>query len=128
MEIPYEKGKIEGGAFYLQWLSFIFNVNIQVWSLHGNNIVNLYYVGLNCDKILDVLLFETHIVHIHYDPVQRENYSTMYNQNCDQCILGEMNKRGNKNDRDRMFPLKKSMYDNVLVPGHVPEKHQDRPI
>jgi hypothetical protein len=75
MEMPYEKGKIEGGAFYLQWISFIFNVNIQVWSLHDNNIVNLYLTGSNCDKIVDVLSFETQTIHVHYEPLLREKYS-----------------------------------------------------
>jgi hypothetical protein len=29
MEMPYEKGNIEGGTFCLQWISIIFRVNIQ---------------------------------------------------------------------------------------------------
>jgi hypothetical protein len=68
MEMPYEKGNIEDRDFNLQWISFIFNVNIQVWSLHDNNIVNLYSNGLNCDKTVDVLSLETKIIHVHYEP------------------------------------------------------------
>jgi hypothetical protein len=126
MEMPYEKGKIEGGAFCLQWISFIFNVNIQVWSLHGNNIVNLYFAGSNCDKIVDVLSFETHTVHVHYEPLLREKYSEICDQHCDQWILGAVNTCGSKYDRDTILPLRKSMCDNVLVPEHVLGRCQDR--
>jgi hypothetical protein len=31
MALPYEKGNLEGGIFFFQWLSIIFRVNIQVW-------------------------------------------------------------------------------------------------
>jgi hypothetical protein len=126
MEMPYEKGKIEGGAFCLQWISFIFNVNIQVWSLHGNNIVNLYSANSNCDKTIDVLSFETHTVHVHYEPLLREKYSEICDEHCDQCIVGAVNTCGNKHDRDTMLALRKSMGDNVLVPEHVLGRHQDK--
>jgi hypothetical protein len=126
MEMPYEKGKIEGGAFCLQWISFIFNVNIQVWSLHGSNIVNLYSAGSNCDKTVDVLSFETHTVHIHYEPLLREKYSEICDEHCDQCIVGAVNTHGNKHDRDTMLALRKVCMDNVLVPGHVLGRHQDK--
>lgn len=33
MAMSYEKGKVEGEPFNLQWTSIIFKVNIQVWSL-----------------------------------------------------------------------------------------------
>ena len=80
MVVPYKKENIEGGVFFLQWISFIFNVNIQVWSLHGSNIVNLYSVGLNCDKTINVLSFETHKIHVHYDPLLRDKYSEIFDQ------------------------------------------------
>jgi hypothetical protein len=126
MEMTYEKCKIDGGTFCLQWISFISNVNIQVWSLHGNNIVNLYSVGSNCDKTVDVLSFETHTFHIHYEPFLREKYSEIRDEHCNQRIVGAMNTCGNKHDRDIVLELSKSMHENVLVPGHVLGRHQDK--
>jgi hypothetical protein len=83
MAKSYEKRKIECGAFYFQWISFIFNVNIQFWSLHGRNIVKLSLVGSNSDKIVDVLSFETHTVHVHYEPLLRDKYSEICDEHCD---------------------------------------------
>jgi hypothetical protein len=126
MEIPYENGKIEGGGFCLQWISFIFNVNIQVWSLYGNDVVNLYFSNSNCDRTIDVLSFETDTIHIHYEPLVREKYDYICNQHCDQRTMGLVNTHGINYDRDTMLPLTKSLGDNVLVLKHVSGKFQHR--
>jgi hypothetical protein len=49
MSFPYEKGNIEGGPFYLQWVSIIFQLNIHVSSSLAKNIVNYYIVDSNSD-------------------------------------------------------------------------------
>jgi len=107
--MPYEKGKIESGALCLQWISFIFNANIQVWSLHGSNIFKLYSTSSNCDRIVDVLLFETHIVHVHYEPLLREKYSEICDQHCHQRTLSAMNTSASKHDRDTILALIKNV-------------------
>jgi len=64
-----------GDSVFNGYQSFSMYIYIQVWSLHGNNIVNLYSTNLNCDKIIDVLSFEIDIVYVHYDPLLREKYN-----------------------------------------------------
>jgi hypothetical protein len=126
MAMPYEKGKIEGGGFCLQWISFIFNVNIQVWSLHGSNIVNLYCTNSNCNRTIDVLSFETYTVDVHYEPLLRERYSDICDEHCDQWTMGAVNTCGRNYDRDTILPLRKSMGGNVLVLEHVQGRCQHR--
>jgi len=55
--VMHKKGKIEGGPFYLQRISIIFNVNIQVWSSRTMNILSLYPTLSTYDKKVDVLSF-----------------------------------------------------------------------
>jgi hypothetical protein len=69
MAMPYHKGKIEGGPFCLQWIAIIFNVNIQVWSSHCNNIVTLYSARSNCHRTIDLLSLATDTFHVHYEPL-----------------------------------------------------------
>jgi hypothetical protein len=73
MSFPYEKGNIEGGTFFLHWVSIIFEVNIQVRSFVVGSIVECYYVDSNSNKTIDIMSFEIDTSHIHYEPLATQN-------------------------------------------------------
>jgi len=77
MEMPYEKGVVEGTSFFFQWTSIIFNVNIQIWSFTNKTIVNYYPSKTNCNRPYNILSFKTSTSHIHYEPL-------LLNQNTNQ--------------------------------------------
>jgi hypothetical protein len=87
MAMPYEKGKVEGGPFCLQWISIIFKVNIQVWSCFTNSIVNFYFSSSNSDITFDVMSFETNASHIHYEPLLKEQCEHECIANCDHLTI-----------------------------------------
>jgi hypothetical protein len=69
MALPYEKGNVEGGRFYLQWLSIIFRVNIQVWSTLPDDSVHSWCTDSNYDQTIDIISLKTDTPHIHYQPL-----------------------------------------------------------
>jgi hypothetical protein len=71
MAMPYHKGKIEGWSFCLQWIAIIYNVNIQVWSSHCNNIVTLYSARLNCHRTIDLLSLAIDTFHVCWHSSRR---------------------------------------------------------
>jgi hypothetical protein len=69
MVLPYEKGNVEGCRFYLQWLSIIFRVNIQVWSALPDGTIHSWSIDLNYDRTIDILSLKIDMTHIHYQPL-----------------------------------------------------------
>jgi hypothetical protein len=69
MELPYEKGNVEGGRFCLQWLSIIFRVNIQVWSALLDDNLHSWCIDSNYDQIIDIISLKKDTPHIHYQPL-----------------------------------------------------------
>jgi hypothetical protein len=67
--LPYEKGCMEGCRFCLQWLSFIFRVNIQVWLPLLDATIHSWVIDSNCDRTIDILSLKTDTTHIHYEPL-----------------------------------------------------------
>ena len=77
--MPYEKGKVEGGPFYLQWTLTIFKVNIQVWYSITKTIANFYSSHSKCNQTYNTIYFETNTFHIHYEPLLVEGNDHIYN-------------------------------------------------
>jgi hypothetical protein len=69
MALPYEKGNMESCRFYLQWLSMIFRVNIQVWSPLPDGTVHSWVTDSNYDRKIHILSLKTDTTHIHYEPL-----------------------------------------------------------
>jgi len=68
MAMPYEKGNVEGDRFYLQWLSIIIRVNIQVRLALSDGIFHSYCIDSNYDRKIDIMLLKIDTPHIHYQP------------------------------------------------------------
>jgi hypothetical protein len=122
--MPYKKGKIEGGTFHLQWISIIFNVNIQVWSSHSMNILSLYPARSTCDKTVDVLSFETDPFHIHYEPLLTEHHNGICNVHSGQLSMALNNPHRVDYHVSMEVPTTTSTNHNVLPPENVLESHQ----
>ena len=60
---------MEGCRFYLQWLSILFRVSIQVWSPLPYAIVDSWVIDSNYDRTIDILSLKTDTTHIHYEPL-----------------------------------------------------------
>jgi hypothetical protein len=67
MALPYEKGNMEGCRYFLQWLSILFRVNIQVWSPLPDATVHSWVIDSNYDQTIDILSLKTDTTHIHYE-------------------------------------------------------------
>jgi hypothetical protein len=74
--LPYEKGNVEGDRFYLQWLSIIFKVNIQVWLALSDGIVHSCCIDSNYDLTTNIISLKTYMPHIHYQPLMRNTTSS----------------------------------------------------
>jgi hypothetical protein len=66
MALPYEKGNVEGGRFYFQWLSIIFGVNIQFWSALLDGTIHSWSIDSNYDQTIDIISLKIDTTHIHY--------------------------------------------------------------
>jgi hypothetical protein len=119
MAMPYQKGKIEGWPFYLQCISIIFNVNIQVWSSHCNNIVTHYSAHSSCDETLYLFSFEIDTFHVHYKPLIRENGNSICTGHCSQATMDVDNTHGIDHHLVTDLSVTIAMTNNALLLEHT---------
>jgi exonuclease III len=124
MAMPYHKGKIEGGPFCLQWISIIFNVNLQVWSSHCNNIVTHYSARSSCAETVYLLSFETDTFHVHYEPLIRENRNSICTGHCSQATMDVDNTHAIDHRLVTDVSVTTDMTNNALPLEYTSDKHQ----
>jgi hypothetical protein len=124
MAMPYHKGKIEGGPFCLQWISIIFNVNLQVWSSHCNNIVTHYSTRSSCAETMYLLSFETDTFHVHYEPLIRENPNSICTGHCCQATMDVDNTHAIGPRPVTAVSVTPDMTNSALPLEYTSEKHE----
>ena len=87
MKMQYEKGKVEGRSFCLQWTCIIFNVNIRVWSSVTKTIANFYSSHSNSNETYNIIYFETNTFHVHYKLLIIGNNDHIYNVHCAKTLV-----------------------------------------
>ena len=90
MAMEYEKGKVEGGPFCLQWTCIIFNVNIRVWSSVTKTISNFYSSHSNSNETYNIISFETNKFYIHYEPLIIDKNDHIYNSHCRKTLVTQI--------------------------------------
>lgn len=70
---PYEQSKLEGANFCYEWLSYILQVRVKVWSRMTNMCIQEYCKSLTPTKVYNITSYKVNEMHTHYNPSRVDN-------------------------------------------------------
>lgn len=85
--MPYEKGKIDGDVFVYDWIRYIFNITMCIWSANNLAIVSEFYAFQEDRHILHIMQFSITAQHLHY-----EHLKEILQQNNISCTIETVKK------------------------------------
>jgi hypothetical protein len=70
LALPYEKGNIEGGIFTYDWIAYIWDIEICIWSVETTTMLTRFHSMREASRIFNVIRFRTNKGHFHFEPLQ----------------------------------------------------------
>jgi hypothetical protein len=61
LALPYEKGNIESVFFVYDWMAYIWDIEICIWSVKTTSFLTIFHTNKNPAKIFNVIQFQTNI-------------------------------------------------------------------
>ena len=79
--LPYEQSRIEGVDFYFEWLSYILQVKIKIWSSTTLTCIQEHCKCEQPSKVFNIMLHKVNDIHTHYraqgiEPIVQSAQST----------------------------------------------------
>ena len=59
LALPYEKGNIEGTIFVFNWIAYIWNIEICIWSAETTTLLATFHSVEKTSKIFNVIQYQT---------------------------------------------------------------------
>ena len=69
LALPYEKGNIEGSLFVFNWIAYIWNIEIRIWSAETTTILATFHLVEKASKIFNVIRYQTDIGNFYFEPL-----------------------------------------------------------
>ena len=110
LALPYKKGYIEGGPFVYSWISYIWNIEICIWSAKTTSILAKFYPIRNASKVFNVIQYEIGMQRFHYEPLQK----AIATNNTTYTILSSNNIQLQVEKKLSLRSIKKIMRGNAI--------------
>ena len=69
LALPYEKGNIEGSHFVFNWIAYIWNIEIRIWSAETTTLLATFHSVEKASKIFNVIRYQTDIGNFYFEPL-----------------------------------------------------------
>jgi len=110
LALPYKKGYIEGSPFVYSWISYIWNIEICIWSAKTTSILAKFYPIRNASKVFNVIQYEIGMQRFHYEPLQK----AIATNNTTYTILSSNNIQLQVEKKLSLRSIKKIMRGNAI--------------